>query len=126
TGSNRWLWRVLFREFLRLSKSNHGRIRIELRNRRLKISLDSDVLEWPGDARRLREPAGEWVTTLDNRFTPYILLHSMVRRDPGAAGLAPARRTCNRHFHSELVAQSDRILEGVLPFRSHVRQALRH
>src|SRR5450755_155390 len=55
---------------------------------------------------------------------PDVLLHSLSRWYPRPTRFTPAWRTRNRHFHSELVANADGVLECIFPFRGHVHQAL--
>ncbi len=62
----------------------------------------------------------------DGGGRPYELLHARLRQHPGTARLAPARRGIDGHLHAELAGKPGRIEKGMLPFRRHVDEAVRH
>ena len=88
--------------------------------------MNSQVLKCSGLRGRMLENSRERLAALDNRLAPHILLHAFRCRHPRPAALAPARRSGNRHLHSVLLAQRDRVFESVFPLRRHIRQAMRH
>ncbi len=104
-------------------------IGVKLRRRRRalwrgQLITNSQVLKCSRVRRRMGQCARERLAALDEGLAPHIFLHPLRRRHPGTASLAPARRTRNRLFHSELIGEGGCVLESVLPFRRHVSQPM--
>ena len=83
-----------------------------------------EVLERPGDGGRARKHSVEGLAARDGRLAPDIFLHTLGGRDPGAAGFAPAGRAGDGDLEAELVGKRGGVLEGILPLRRHVDEAL--
>ena len=65
-----------------------------------ELFADAHVLKGAGVGGRMSELAGERFSAFDDGLAPHILLHPLRRLAPRAAGLAPARRTGDRHLHA--------------------------
>src|SRR5881275_447474 len=91
-----------------------------------KTAYEIVPCDWSSDvcSSDLRENLLRCVTAFNPLLAPNDFLHALVRLDPGATGLAPARRTCDGFFEAKLVGKRGGIFEGLLPFWRHVHQAL--
>ncbi len=110
---------------------DHGGVGVELRRRGRALGrgqgiANPEVLKSARVGRRMRQRPRKWFAAFDRGLAPYILLHSLRRRDPWTTGLAPSRRTRNRLFHSQLIGKRGRVFERILPLRRHVGQAMVH
>ncbi len=82
----------------------------------------SVVLEQASGTRRLRQFAREALATVDPCLAPDIFLHCLFGLDPGAAAFAPAGGTGDADIKISRDAAVDRVLEGILPFGTHICQ----
>ena len=62
--------------------------------------------------------------TFDLGLSPNELLHSVFVLDPWAASLAPSGSAGNSRLEPETIGEMNGIMEGIFPFRRHVRQTL--
>src|SRR5439155_1820306 len=123
-GSNLRLLGAFTRLTRRKSERYNYCIRIKLwrrcSRRATELLSNADVLECTSAARRMNELARESLAAFHDGFAPDIFLHALGRGHPRASCFAPPRRTGDRHFHAELVADADGVFECLLPFGCHV------
>ena len=84
------------------------------------------ALERARHRRRRRQGTGQAGAASQVRLAPDQLLHAILRLDPGAARLAPARRGGDGEFQLLGVGGAHRMAEGVLPAIGHIGQPLGH
>ena len=88
--------------------------------------LPTHVLKRSGVCRRLRQDTFERLAAFDRGLAPNVFLHALRRRNPGPSRFAPAGRGGDCLFQSQLVRESRRVLEGILPLGRHVGKTFLH
>src|SRR4051812_18214110 len=89
-----------------------------------ELFANTKILKGPSGTWRMSKFADEWSAAVHHGLGPHVLLHSLCWCHPWSTRFAPARGTCDRHLHPELIPESNRVSERVLPFRRHVSQPL--